>query len=62
VGRGRAPAPGHRGAAGPRVRNFQAPRFYASLGYRVVFELAAFPHGIVKFTMLREIGGGDASA
>ena len=42
--------------------SFQAPRFYASLGYRVVFELAAFPHGIVKFTMLREIGGGDASA
>ena len=42
--------------------SFQAPQFYASLGYRVVFELAAFPHGIVKFTMLREIGGGDASA
>ena len=41
--------------------SFQAPRFYASLGYRVVFELAAFPHGIVKFTMLREIGEGDAS-
>jgi ribosomal protein S18 acetylase RimI-like enzyme len=42
--------------------SFQAPQFYASLGYRVVFELAAFPQGIVKFTMLREIGGGDASA
>lgn len=42
--------------------SFQAPRFYASLGYRVVHELAAFPHGIVKFTMLREIGDGDASA
>ena len=41
--------------------SFQAPQFYASLGYRVVFELAAFPHGIVKFTMLREIGEGDAS-
>ena len=42
--------------------SFQAPRFYASLGYRVVFELRALPHGVVKFTMLREIGrpAGDA--
>jgi len=36
--------------------SFQAPRFYASLGYRVVFELRALPHGVVRFTMLREIG------
>ena len=41
--------------------SFQAPRFYASLGYRVAFELAAFPHGIVRFTMLRELGERDAS-
>jgi ribosomal protein S18 acetylase RimI-like enzyme len=42
--------------------SFQAPRFYVSLGYRVVYELAALPHGIVKFTMQREIGEVDASA
>ena len=36
--------------------SFQAPRFYAALGYRVVFELRELPYGIVRFTMLREIG------
>ena len=38
--------------------SFQAPRFYAALGYRVVFELRELPYGIVRFTMLREIGPG----
>ena len=36
--------------------SFQAPRFYAALGYRVVFELRELPYGIVRFTMLRELG------
>lgn len=35
--------------------SFQAPAFYASLGYRVVFELRELPYGIIKFTMLRDI-------
>jgi ribosomal protein S18 acetylase RimI-like enzyme len=35
--------------------SFQAPRFYASLGYRVVFELRELPYGIIKYTMLRDI-------
>jgi ribosomal protein S18 acetylase RimI-like enzyme len=38
--------------------SFQAPRFYAALGYRVAFELRELPYGIVRFTMLREIGPG----
>jgi len=42
--------------------SFQAPRLYASLGYRVAFELRALPHGIVRFTMLREIDPDDGSA
>ena len=40
--------------------SFQAPGFYAALGYRVVFELRELPHGIVRFTMLREIGPAAA--
>jgi len=35
--------------------SFQAPGFYAKLGYRVVFELRELPYGIVKFTMLRSL-------
>jgi hypothetical protein len=38
--------------------SFQAPRFYAALGYRVAFELRELPYGIVRYTMLREIGPG----
>ena len=37
--------------------SFQAPRFYEALGYRRAFALGVYPHGIVKYTMLREVEG-----
>jgi ribosomal protein S18 acetylase RimI-like enzyme len=33
--------------------NFQAPGFYRQLGYEVSYEHAVYPHGIVKYTMVR---------
>lgn len=33
--------------------NFQAPQFYRKLGYEVRYEHAVYPHGIVKYTMVR---------
>lgn len=36
--------------------SFQAPAFYARCGWQVAHELAAFPHGIVKFTMTKTLG------
>jgi ribosomal protein S18 acetylase RimI-like enzyme len=35
--------------------DFQAPAFYRALGYRVVFELDAYPHDIVRCTMLKRL-------
>ena len=35
--------------------NFQAPQFYRSLGYETRYEHAVYPHGIVKYTMVREL-------
>lgn len=36
--------------------SFQARGFYERQGYAVAHELAAFPHGIVKFTMTKALG------
>ena len=36
--------------------SFQARGFYGGQGYAVAHELAAFPHGIVKFTMTKALG------
>jgi ribosomal protein S18 acetylase RimI-like enzyme len=33
--------------------NFQRPALYASLGYEKVYEHAVYPHGIVKFIMVK---------
>lgn len=33
--------------------DFQAPRFYEKLGYRIVFTLDVLPHGVKRHTMLR---------
>lgn len=33
--------------------SFQAPGFYAALGYTVTHEHAVYPHGIVKFMMVK---------
>jgi GNAT superfamily N-acetyltransferase len=34
--------------------SFQAPWLYQSLGYRVAHEHAVFPHGIVKYLMVKD--------
>jgi GNAT superfamily N-acetyltransferase len=34
--------------------SFQAPALYRTLGYRVAYEHAVYPHGIVKFVMVRD--------
>lgn len=33
--------------------SFQAPQFYRSLGYEVAYEHAVYPHGIVRYMMIR---------
>ena len=33
--------------------SFQAPSLYRSLGYEVTHELALYPHGIVKYLMVK---------
>ena len=33
--------------------NFQAPGLYRALGYRVAFELNLYPHGFVKYLMVK---------
>jgi GNAT superfamily N-acetyltransferase len=37
--------------------SFQAPGFYAKLGYRVVLETGGFSGGIVKYTMHKTLDG-----
>lgn len=41
--------------------SFQAPRLYASLGYRVVHHEASFPHGLVKYTMAHDAATDPAT-
>lgn len=33
--------------------DFQAPRFYEKLGYRIAFSLDVYPRGVTRHTMLR---------
>ncbi|MES2992561.1 MAG: GNAT family N-acetyltransferase [Pseudomonadota bacterium] len=35
--------------------SFQAPSLYRKLGYETALAVRGFPHGIAKFTMLREL-------
>lgn len=35
--------------------NFQAPALYESLGYTVAYELKVYPHGIVKYVMVKQV-------
>lgn len=37
--------------------DFQAPRFYEKLGYRIAFALDVYPKGVVRYTMLRRDTG-----
>jgi ribosomal protein S18 acetylase RimI-like enzyme len=41
--------------------SFQAPAFYESLGYRRATEFRGFPHGIVRYVMVRGPGPTDGS-
>ena len=36
--------------------SFQTPGLYQSRGYQIKYERKGFPHGIVKYHMLKEIG------
>lgn len=42
--------------------SFQAPKFYEGLGYRAAFVRTQYPHGIAKYYMVKELGGGGAAA
>jgi ribosomal protein S18 acetylase RimI-like enzyme len=42
--------------------SFQAPALYESLGYSVAYEHAVYPHGIVKYVMVKRLGTGGAEA
>ncbi len=36
--------------------SFQAPGFYAGLGYQTVLETRGFTDGLVKFTLHKQLG------
>jgi ribosomal protein S18 acetylase RimI-like enzyme len=40
---------------------FQAPRLYQSLGYTVAYEHKVYPHGIVKFIMVKHVPHQNAA-
>lgn len=42
--------------------NFQAPALYAALGYEITYEHAVYPHGIVRYTMVRRKGRSGSAA
>ena len=42
--------------------NFQAPSFYASLGYTVAHEHKVYPHGISKLLMVKHSGQAGGAA
>jgi len=42
--------------------NFQAPGLYQSLGYTVAYEHAVYPHGIVKYVMVKQVPGNQNAA
>lgn len=41
--------------------SFQAPDFYKRLGYRVAYARSGYPHGIVKYHMVKEAANGGAA-
>jgi len=42
--------------------SFQAPGLYSSLGYVVAYENTAYPHGIVKYHMVKRVVSGASAA
>lgn len=41
--------------------SFQTPQLYQSHGYQIEYERRDFPHGIVKYHMVKRVGGADNS-
>lgn len=42
--------------------SFQAPGLYRSLGYAVAYEHSVYPHGIVKYVMVKQMAGEGRDA
>ena len=42
--------------------NFQAPSLYQALGYEVAYEHKVYPHGIVKYLMVKREGNSPSAA
>ena len=42
--------------------SFQAPQLYRSLGYNVAYEHRVYPHGIVKYVMVKDDAGRSPNA
>lgn len=39
--------------------SFQAPRLYLAHGYQIAYENHLFPHGIVKFHLIKKLSGAE---
>lgn len=39
--------------------DFQSPDLYRSLGYKVAYEHRVYPHGIVRFLMVKQVAGTE---
>jgi GNAT superfamily N-acetyltransferase len=42
--------------------SFQAPQLYERLGYKTEYTRRGFPHGIVKYHMVKHVGGVETAA
>jgi len=42
--------------------NFQAPELYRSLGYSVAFENKVYPHGVIKYVMVKHVASAETAA
>ena len=42
--------------------NFQAPELYQALGYAVAFENSVYPHGVIKYVMVKHVGSNETAA
>lgn len=42
--------------------SFQAPQLYVAHGYKIEWERTGFPHGIVKYHMLKRLRGYETAA
>ena len=41
--------------------SFQAPALYGALGYVIAHTHAVYPHGIVKYLMVKQVGSGETA-